>query len=197
MIDIAPAGDRELLPAAAGRPVRRVLVVASQTATSMALISELCDRAGREPVRFHLVVPALNSRLRHWLSDVDDAVSSARRRVDEAMSALESHGLAGGAEVGDSVPLLAIEDALSQFAADEIVISTLPQGRSHWLEQGLVERARARFGVPVLHVVADEPSRQTGLCSESAAVLPRRDLSNHGAPANRTRVRPLRTSSSR
>ena len=45
-----------------------------------------------------------------------------------------SHGLAVSVEVGDSVPLLAIEDALAEFDADEIVISTLPPSQSHWLD---------------------------------------------------------------
>jgi hypothetical protein len=161
MPDIAPAGACGPVPAPAGRPLRRVLVVANQTATSPALVSELCDRAGRQPVCFHLVVPALNSRLRHWLSDVDDALLAARRRAYEALSVLGSNGLAVSAEVGDSVPLLAIEDALSQFPADEIVISTLPPSRSHWLEQGLVDRARERCGVPVFHVVADDVSLES------------------------------------
>ena len=59
-------------------------------------------------------------------------------------------------EIGDSVPLLAIGDALSQFHADEILISTLPPNRSHWLEHNLVELARTHFDVPVRHVIAGE-----------------------------------------
>ena len=39
--------------------------------------------------------------------------------------------------------------------ADEIIISTHPEGRSNWLERGVVERARERFTVPVTHVVVD------------------------------------------
>lgn len=160
MVDIRPAGAHGPLPAGAAASARRVLVIANQTATSTALVSELCNRARRESVCFHLVVPALNSRLRHWLSDVDGAVALARGRRNTAAAALASHGLAVTAEVGDSAPLLALEDALSQFAADEIVISTLPRDRSHWLEQGLAERARERFGLPVSHVVADERPAQ-------------------------------------
>ena len=33
-----------------------------------------------------------------------------------------------------------MEDALRLFGADEIIISTHPEGRSHWLEKGIVER---------------------------------------------------------
>jgi hypothetical protein len=58
-------------------------------------------------------------------------------------------------EVGDAEPLQAIEDALRTFGADEIVLSTHPEGRSHWLEQGLVEEARRRFALPITHIVVD------------------------------------------
>jgi hypothetical protein len=47
------------------------------------------------------------------------------------------------------------------FQADEIVISTHPPERSHWLERGVVERARDEIDLPVTHVVVDlaaEPS---------------------------------------
>ena len=48
-----------------------------------------------------------------------------------------------------------VEDALRTFGADQIVISTHPEGRSNWLERGLVTQARERFAVPVDHVVVD------------------------------------------
>jgi hypothetical protein len=57
---------------------------------------------------------------------------------------------------------MAMEDALRTFGADEIIISTHPEGRSHWLEQGLVQSARERFPIPVTHVVVDlEAERST------------------------------------
>jgi hypothetical protein len=58
-------------------------------------------------------------------------------------------------EIGDAEPLQAMEDALRLFGADEIIISTHPEGRSHWLEKGIVEGARERFAVPITHVVVD------------------------------------------
>ena len=48
-----------------------------------------------------------------------------------------------------------MEDALRTFGADEIVISTHPEGRSHWLERDVVGAARERFAVPITHVVVD------------------------------------------
>jgi hypothetical protein len=41
------------------------------------------------------------------------------------------------------------------FGADEIVIATHPEGRSNWLERGVVAAARERFAPPVTHVVVD------------------------------------------
>ena len=55
--------------------------------------------------------------------------------------------------MGDSDPLQAIADALHFFPADEIVIATHPEERSNWLERDLVERARSRYALPVVHVV--------------------------------------------
>src|SRR5262249_18010009 len=58
-------------------------------------------------------------------------------------------------EVGDSDPVQAIADAIRTFAPDEIVISTHPEGRSNWLERGVVDGAKERFDLPVTHVVVD------------------------------------------
>ena len=52
-----------------------------------------------------------------------------------------------------------MEDALRTFGADEIVISTHPEGRSHWLERNVVGAARDRFDVPITHVVVDLEAR--------------------------------------
>ena len=140
----------------ATRKTKRVLIVANQTATSPALIEELELRIRHGAVRFHLVVPALESHLQHWLSDSDPAAEIAQDRGDEARSAMAAHGIPVSVEIGDSVPIHAIADALSHFPADEILISTLPASRSHWLERDLIEQARECFGVPVSHLTGAE-----------------------------------------
>jgi len=99
--------------------------------------------------------PALNSRLRHWTSDEDSARVSAQGRLDASLDRLRSLGIDASGEVGDADPLQAMEDALRTFGADEIIISTHPEGRSHWLERGVVSGARERFAVPITHVVVD------------------------------------------
>jgi GABA permease len=50
---------------------------------------------------------------------------------------------------------VAVDDAVRTFSPNEIVISTHPPGRSNWLERGVVDSVRARYDVPVTHVVVD------------------------------------------
>jgi hypothetical protein len=52
-------------------------------------------------------------------------------------------------------PLLAIQDALQAFDADEIVLLIQPGDDGNWLEDGLVEDARERFDRPVRHLEID------------------------------------------
>jgi GABA permease len=141
---------RELPPATA----QQVLIIAAAAATSQALTAELRARLHQGAVRFHLVVPALNSRLRHWCSDTDQAVLTARQRAEQARAVMAAHKIPLTVEVGDAVPSLAIADALARFRADEILVATLPAHRSHRLEHDLVDLARQRFGLPVQHVSA-------------------------------------------
>jgi hypothetical protein len=102
-----------------------------------------------------VVTPALNSPLRHWTSDEDNARAAAQTRLDASLERLRSLGIDASGEVGDGDPLQAMEDAMRTFGADEIILSTHPEGRSHWLERGVVEKARERFPVPITHVVVD------------------------------------------
>ena len=97
--------------------------------------------------------PALNSQVRTWTSDEDGARAAAEARLRSSLDALTAAGVTVRGEIGDGDPLQALEDALRTFPADEIVISTHPVGRSHWLERGVVETARARFDVPITHVI--------------------------------------------
>jgi hypothetical protein len=107
-----------------------------------------------------------SSRLEHLAHDVDGAIAEARTRLDASLGAMGTAGLSARGHVGDHHdPNAAIEDALREFPADEVIISTHPPERSKWLERGVVERAQEELPVPVTHVVVD-------LEAESAATGP-------------------------
>lgn len=110
------------------------------------------DAAG--PVEVHdaevlVIAPALNSRLRRWLSDEDGARRRADERADACVHRLERAGAHVRGSVGDADPVQAIADALATFAADEIVIAAHPE-RSLRLADDVAARARNRFGLPIL-----------------------------------------------
>jgi hypothetical protein len=91
-----------------------------------------------------VVAPALNSRLRRWVSDEDRARRRAAERLRGYLDQLEKRGVHAEGRLGDADPLLAIADALAMFPADEIVIAAdaVP------LAEHLARRTRQRFGVP-------------------------------------------------
>src|SRR5262245_23782418 len=95
-----------------------------------------------------VVAPALNSRLRHWLSDEDAARRRARERATALVDWLEKIGVQAIGRAGNADPLLAIADALPTFPADEIMIAAKLEGSDRFADE-LVLRARNRFALPV------------------------------------------------
>jgi hypothetical protein len=147
--------ERAPVPHRGADDERRILVVANETVGGAELHEVL--RRKSEGVREQVLVvcPALNTPLRHWASDEDAARAAAQERLSASLAQLAREGIDARGEVGDGDPLQAMEDALRTFGADEIVISTHPEGRSHWLERNVVGQARERFDVPITHVVVD------------------------------------------
>ncbi len=132
----------------------RLLLVANRTCPCPALPDQVLEHVGHDDAEVLVVAPALNSRLRHWVSDIDDAVKAAEDRMQGTIDVLRRHGLTVNGEVGDANPLEAIADALVNFPAGRIMISTWPAGASNWLEKHLPERAAAEFGLPIHHVIS-------------------------------------------
>jgi hypothetical protein len=133
---------------------RRVLVISNETVEAGVLHDTLVAHADATEVV--VVAPALNSRLRHWLSDEDPARAAAQLRLDGCLAALDRAGVRVDGWVGDADPLQAIGDALAVFPADELLVATHPEARSNWLAHDLVARACARFSLPVVHLVVED-----------------------------------------
>jgi nucleotide-binding universal stress UspA family protein len=147
---------RQTAPTHRGGPgERRILVIANETVGGGPLREQIKERSSGYDTEVLVVSPALNSPIRHWASDEDPAREEARRRLEASLERLRANGIEASGEVGDADPLQAIEDAVRTFGPDEIIISTHPEGRSHWLERGIVTGARERFAVPITHVVVD------------------------------------------
>jgi hypothetical protein len=134
--------------------LRHILVVANETIGSEALRREVCERAAGCESEVLVVVPALNTPIRHWTDDEGGARSEAEVRLAAEMEILNGLGVRARGQVGADDPLQAVDDALRMYPADEIVIATHPEGRSNWLEEGVVGRLRQAYRLPVTHVIA-------------------------------------------
>lgn len=150
-----PAPDRKHVEHVGAPDERRILVVANETVGGEELISAISIRALESKTEFFVVCPALNTRLKTWTSDEDPARAKAQARLSTTLERLASVGIEAHGEIGDGDPLVAVEDAVRTFRPDEIVISTHPEGRSNWLVRGVPDAVRARYDVPVTHVVVD------------------------------------------
>ena len=150
--EVAP---KEAPRSRSGPDERRILVIANETVGGRELRDRITERAQGQRAEVLVVTPALNTPLRHFTSDVDGAREEAGKRLEDSLARLREAGIEARGEVGDGDPLQAIEDALRTFGADEVIISTHPEGRSNWLERGVVTGARDRFALPITHVVVD------------------------------------------
>src|SRR3954452_16000018 len=133
---------------------QRVLVVANRTVAGRKLLDAVRERAKSGDTQFHLVVPITPPKHGNVIYD-DAARDAAQLRIDLARDFLAQEGIEQTGEVGDEDPVAAIGDALHNFPADEIIVSTLPLARSGWLRRDLVDRIRQETGLPVTHIVTD------------------------------------------
>jgi GABA permease len=167
---------REAAKAAAKRRggANRMLVISNETLVGRELREELLRRGEPRP-ELRVVAPVLPSRSHYITSDIDDELAEARRRLDKTLAWAHEQGFDAAGRVGDDTPpLTAIEDELRRFPADELVISTHPPGRSHWLETGLVERSREELEIPITHVVVDLERQEVEIAPGDAEEAARR-----------------------
>jgi len=137
------------LPSAHG-----VLVLLTDELTEPALVEELRNRLLRGPVKVVVVAPAVEkTAFHHALGDVDTATREAKRRLDSSLAELLRHGISALGQVGDSDPVVAAEDALRQYPADEVLIVAHADDQAQWFEAGLFERAREEL-YPAVRMVA-------------------------------------------
>jgi hypothetical protein len=133
---------------------QRILVVPTAPIPDSLLRSELYGLVGGD-VELEIVAPASEIGRLDWLTNAEDgARAEAADRADQVARELPTDAV--DAQVGDSDPLQAIEDALRTFPADEVVIVTRPDDEAAWLEQGAGSDAQKRFSVPVRHLVVHE-----------------------------------------
>jgi GABA permease len=151
--------------AAAAAP-HRVLIVANETVGADELLGEIRRFAADRDAEFFVCVPA--NPVDTGQAEHKGAVylweatrRAAQERLDTTLEILRGHGLQADGAVGDYRPMVAMDEAVERFRPDGIVISTHPAEQSAWLRDDLVERARAKYPLPVEHVVSHVGEAET------------------------------------
>ena len=137
----------------------RYLVVTHQTALSPDLQRKVRALVAEDPAaEFAVLVPEAPGLPTTWEGETVDV---AGQRAEAAKTLLEETARARVVRtaVGAPDPLQAITDELLERPGyDALVICTLPPGISRWLKLDLVHRAARKFGLRVIHVVAEAPA---------------------------------------
>ena len=131
-----------------------VLVVANRTAGSDELIAALKRRAEGGPLSCTVLMPA-DPRGR----------ARARENLGRAVERMRAAGLEVDGIVGaDANPLFAVAEIWDAGVYDEILVSTLPTGVSHWLNLDLPQRIARLTNARVEHVesMPERPAAAVG-----------------------------------
>jgi hypothetical protein len=132
---------------------RRVLVVANTSIRDAELRERVRAHAG-EDAELLVGAPASKISKLDWLTNAeDDARAETARRAEEVAEAVPGDDVES--RLGDSDPVKAIEDALRDFPAEELIVITRPDEEAEWLEEGSGAAAQNRFSLPVTHLVVE------------------------------------------
>jgi hypothetical protein len=142
----------------------KVLVVAAEEHIREPVRRELEQRARGRETELRVVVPALaDSPFQHAAGDVDEGLERAQQQLVTSLTEVGGNGVRAAGQVGDPDPIRAIEDALYDFPADEIVVVTHDTDAARWLEDDLFDHAKRRFEPPITHfVVANGTVEEAG-----------------------------------
>jgi hypothetical protein len=134
---------------------RHILVVAGDTLSGDHLRDELRS-AGGSDVELDVLAPIMVSRSHHWAGDVDREREQATERLQASLAWARQHGFAAKGEVGDADPLVAIEDELRDFGADEVIIIRHPRERASWLANRMLGHLTKHLDIPVREIALSD-----------------------------------------
>lgn len=136
------------------RKTRRVLVVVDRAIIDVASVPEAVLQAEAWADQVRVIAPVLTSRT-SWLTN--DDVDARRAATDRLTSVLHrmrvDQGIWASGSLGDESPLTAIEDALVEFPADQLILIMHDDDRHTWHERDLAAKVRRRYAGRLTEVI--------------------------------------------
>ena len=118
------------------------LVVATQTVNSKDLVNRLAARAKEKPHRYTFICPRSGAISREEIAS----------RLAATLAELYRNEIDATGQPMSPDPYHAIENAIEHYRIDDILISTLKDEQSKWLEEGLIEKVQHLTDKPVEHI---------------------------------------------
>src|SRR3954464_3677761 len=97
---------------------KRILALVSEPISADVLRSAVGEEDANS-AEVLVVAPALNSRKRFFLADPDPAIARAAAGQGETDEPPDEEGIDAAGDAGEEDPLLALQDALTTYEADE------------------------------------------------------------------------------
>jgi hypothetical protein len=138
---------------------RNVLLVALEPVPEEQVREAIAERTDGAEVNVHVVAPAAHRGAFQWLTGADDearaeAAELADRTADAVNAEVET-------EVGEDDPVLAVQDALALFHADEILVAGSADEKT--------EAALRNLGLPISRVGGGEVGGEEATGAEAVA----------------------------
>ena len=147
-----------------GQEPAHVLVVSNETVGGHKLLEAIERRAARGPIRCTVICPQRAPRQGFVIYD-DTMRSAARVRLELTLDRLGELGIPAHGEVMDVDPYIATQDAIREWGADEVIVSTYPYPRSGVLRRDLIERIEKWSGLPVSMCSSTSARSRCAMCS--------------------------------
>jgi hypothetical protein len=131
-----------------------LLVIANRTVDSGEVRDAIIERAAAGSVHVTLVAPVSSGT-----GSERERRAATAERVERAVQQLTKAGVTVDGIVGDSDPMVAVQEAWDPRRFDEVIVATLPTGASRWMAADLPRRVERLIGARVTSVVADAGRR--------------------------------------
>jgi GABA permease len=142
----------------------RVLIVANETVDAQELLTEIRQLRNEATAKYDVCMPIRPLQTGHgpaWSTEASGIAAAAR--LDGVLGILRDEGLQAEGELGDYRPMQAMDDAVTAFKPNLIMITTHPFDRSPWLKAGIVEQARDKYGIAIRHIISGVPVAIAGV----------------------------------